>query len=56
MSSKEFQEKVQFFPEQVKWLREMFPHRVLPFDATEAELRDYFGQQRVLAVIEQRVK
>ncbi len=46
--------KVVFFPEQVKWLRSMFPHRVIPTSATEAEIREYFGTQRVLDVVESR--
>lgn len=48
------QDKVVFFPEQIKWLEKMFPQRVLPLTASESEMRDYFGAQRVIETIRQR--
>lgn len=48
------QDKIVFFPEQITWLEKMFPTRVLPLTATEAEMRDYFGTQRVLECVKQR--
>lgn len=48
--------RVYFSREQYKWLQEQFPVRVLPVQATEAQMRDYFGEQRVIAAIGQVVR
>ncbi len=46
--------KLKFTKEQVLALRKVFPQRVLSPSATEQELRDYFGEQKVMNYIEAR--
>lgn len=40
---------IYFTKQQIEWIREMFPVRVLPVDATTAEMQRYFGTQLVVA-------
>lgn len=47
---------VRFFPDQLKWLEQMFPERVFPPDTPAEVLRDYFGQRRVLLAIRERLQ
>ena len=47
---------IRFFPEQLEYLRSLFPQRVLPPSATVEELRDYFGEQKVMRAIEIRTR
>lgn len=44
-------DKIVFYPEQIKYLKEQFPNVVLPVTATEAQMHRYFGQQSVIAFI-----
>ena len=49
-------EKIYFHPEQVKYLRKIFPVVVFGSEASHAELLHYNGQQMVLQFIEGRVR
>jgi len=47
---------VQFSTEQLKYLQSIFPIVVLGCNASEAEMRYYFGTQAVLAEVERRTR
>lgn len=41
--------------EQFRAIEQLFPARVIPHSATEAELREYMGTQKVIAELRRRV-
>ena len=41
--------------EQFRAVEQLFPARVIPHTATEAELREYMGTQKVIAELRRRV-
>lgn len=41
--------------EQFMAIEQLFPARVIPHSATEAELREYMGTQKVIAELRRRV-
>lgn len=41
--------------EQFRDIEQLFPARVIPHSATEAELREYMGTQKVIAELRRRV-
>jgi hypothetical protein len=42
---------VYFTRQQIEYLQSMYPTRVLPATASEAEIHQYFGTQRVLETV-----
>lgn len=57
-SSRDVQEetKIYFHPKQIEYLDSIFPERIIPSTAPEAELREYMGTRRVLQYLKQRMK
>ena len=49
-------ELVRFSVEQVKWLREMYPHQIMSPKSTPEEMHRYFGAQSVVSAIEARIQ
>lgn len=43
--------RVYFHPKQVEYLEKLFPERVLPHTASEAELREYMGTRLVIRTV-----
>lgn len=52
---KDNEKAVYFHPAQIKYIEELFPERVIPSTASEAELREYMGTRRVVHVLRGRV-
>ena len=46
---------LEFSVAQLQWLEQQYPQRVLPPTASEAEIHQYFGTQRVLQSIREKV-
>lgn len=49
------EDKVLFTMQQVEYLKKLFPVTVLGPSTPEAVIRQYFGQQSVIAAVEARV-
>ena len=50
------QEKIQFHPEQLKYLEKMFSRVVMLPSSTPEEIHHYFGQQSIIEFIRARTR
>lgn len=49
-------EKIQFHPEQLKYLERCYSRAVMSPSTTQAEMNHYFGQQSVIEFVRQNTK